>query len=170
MRRKSILLTLGLFTSLLSAPLQSASALSVKSVPAPWIYTYAGGASTSIQKQPQAPSANLEKKSNFVIDFNNVPANAKPAIQAAVDTWSENFASKIDIKVNITWARASNVGVLAAASSVSNFAFPECSLSRWEATMANDWTSRMAFAAMVGNPEIAWIPFETVTFCHQMIS
>jgi hypothetical protein len=125
MRRKSILLTLGLFASLLSSPIQSANAYTVRSVPAPWIYTYAGGVSTSIQQQPKSPTANLEKKSNFVIDFNTVPANAKPAIQAAVDTWSENFASKIDVKVNISWARASNVGVLAAASSVSNFAFPE---------------------------------------------
>jgi hypothetical protein len=99
MRRKSILLTLGLFASLLSAPIQSANAYTVRSVPAPWIYTYAGGVSTSIQQQPKSPTANLEKKSNFVVDFNTVPANAKPAIQAAIDTWSENFASKIDIKV-----------------------------------------------------------------------
>ncbi len=125
MRRKSILLTLGLLTSLLTAPFQSAYALGVKSVPAPWVYTYAGKQSQSIQKQPTAPVANLEKKSNFVVDFNTVPVMAKPAIQAAIDTWSENFASKVDVKVSISWARASNYGVLAAASSVSNFVFPE---------------------------------------------
>ncbi|MSV38798.1 MAG: fibronectin, partial [Actinobacteria bacterium] len=78
-----------------------------------------------MQKQPTAPVANLEKKSNFVVDFNTVPVMAKPAIQAAIDTWSENFASKVDVKVSISWARASNYGVLAAASSVSNFVFPE---------------------------------------------
>ena len=125
MRRKSILLTLGLLTSLLTAPFQSAYALGVKSVPAPWVYTYAGKQSQSIHKQPTAPVANLEKKSNFVVDFNTVPVMAKPAIQAAIDTWSENFASKVDVKVSISWARASNYGVLAAASSVSNFVFPE---------------------------------------------
>jgi hypothetical protein len=71
MRRKSILLTLGLLTSLLTAPFQSAYALGVKSVPAPWVYTYAGKQSQSIQKQPTAPVANLEKKSNFVVEQQN---------------------------------------------------------------------------------------------------
>jgi hypothetical protein len=130
MRRKSILLTFGLLTSLLTAPfqsltLQSANAYSVKSVPAPWVYTYAGGVSQSIQKQPSAPVARLEKKSNFVVDFNTVPVTAKPAIQAAIDVWSENFSSKIDVHVNVTWGRATSTGVLAAASSKSNFTFPE---------------------------------------------
>ncbi|MSY58591.1 MAG: fibronectin, partial [Actinobacteria bacterium] len=86
---------------------------------------YAGTNANYVKQQPRTPSANLEKKSNFVIDFNTVPESAKPAIQAAVDTWSENFSSKIDVRVNITWARSSNYGVLAAASSVSNFVFPE---------------------------------------------
>ncbi len=125
MRRKSILLTIGLFLSLLVIPAPAASAVTVISVPAPWVSIYAGTNSKHVKQQPRTPSANLEKKSNFIVDFNTVPESAKPAIQAAVDTWSENFSSKVDVRVNITWARSSNYGVLAAASSVSNFVFPE---------------------------------------------
>ena len=125
MRRKSILLTIGLFLSLLIVPAPAASAVTVISVPAPWVSIYAGTNSNYVKQQPRAASANLDKKSNFIVDFNTVPESAKPAIQAAVDTWSENFSSRVDINVNITWARSSNYGVLAAASSVSNFVFPE---------------------------------------------
>ena len=125
MRRKSILITFGLLASFITAPIQSASAYSVKSVPAPWIYTYASGQSQSIQSAPIAPSANAEKKSNFIVDFNTVPLAAQPAVQAAIDVWAENFSSKVNVNVNVTWGRATNNGVLAAASSKSNFTFPE---------------------------------------------
>ena len=125
MRRKSILLTIGLFLSLLIVPAPAASAVTVISVPAPWVSLYSGTNSDYVKQQPRTASANLDKKSNFIINFNTVPESAKPAIQAAVDTWSENFSSKIDVNVNITWARSANYGVLAAASSVSNFVFPE---------------------------------------------
>ena len=125
MRRKSILLTFGLLLSLLGSPAPQASALGVISVPAPWVYTYAGDGQVAVKQQPRTPSANIEKKSNFVVDFNTVPESARPAIQAAIDTWSENFSSKVDVRVNITWARSANYGVLASASSVSNFVFPE---------------------------------------------
>ena len=125
MRRKSILLTIGLFLSLLIVPVPAATAVTVISVPAPWVSIYAGTNSNYVKQQPRTASANIVKKSNFIVDFNAVPENAKPAIQAAVDTWSENFSSKIDVTINITWARSSNYGVLASASSVSNFIFPE---------------------------------------------
>ena len=125
MRRKSILLTFGLLLSLLGSPAPQASALGVISVPAPWVYTYAGDGQVAVKQQPRTPSANIEKKSNFVVEFNTVPESARPAIQAAIDTWSENFSSKVDVRVNITWARSANSGVLASASSVSNFVFPE---------------------------------------------
>jgi len=125
MRRKSLLITLGLLASVISAPIPSANAYTVKSVPAPWIYTYASGVSQSIQSTPSAPKANAEKKSNFIVDFNTVPLSAQPAIQAAIDVWAENFSSKVNINVNVTWGRSTNSGVLAAASSKSNFTFPE---------------------------------------------
>lgn len=38
------------------------------------------------------------------------------------------------------------------AANSRSLALPEWSLSRWEATMASDWTSRMALAAMVDQP------------------
>ncbi|NBU93004.1 MAG: fibronectin type III domain-containing protein [Actinobacteria bacterium] len=125
MRSKSILITFGLLATLIAFPIQSANSYSVKSVPAPWIYTYASGQSQSIQSAPIGPSANAEKKSNFVVDFNTVPLSAQPAVQAAIDVWAENFSSKVNVNVNVTWGRSSNYGVLAAASSKSNFTFPE---------------------------------------------
>ena len=125
MRRKSILITFGLLASLITAPFQSANAYTVKSVPAPWVYTYASGQSQSIQSQPTAPTAFAEKRSNFIVDFNTVPTSAQAAVQAAIDVWAENFTSRIDVHVNVTWGRATNTGVLAAASSKSNFTFPE---------------------------------------------
>ena len=97
MRRKSILITFGLLLTLFIAPVQSATAYSVKSVPAPWIYTYASGKSQSILQQPTAPKAYAEKKSNFIVDFNTVPFAAQAAVQAAIDVWAENFSSNYTI-------------------------------------------------------------------------
>jgi hypothetical protein len=74
-----------------------------------------------VQATPRLPSANLEKKSNFLINFNTVPSIARPAIQAAVDIWSENFASTVPINVNVKWGSSSSYGVLASASAKNNF-------------------------------------------------
>ncbi|MEN9605976.1 MAG: hypothetical protein RJB29_850, partial [Actinomycetota bacterium] len=93
--------------------------------PANWGYIYASEKTVSVQSTPRAPSANLEKKSNFIINFNSVPDFARVPIQAAVDVWSENFSSTVPVNINITWGRAANYGILAAASAKSNYAnFP----------------------------------------------
>jgi Fibronectin type III domain. len=63
----------------------------------------------------------LEKKSNFLINFNTVPSLARPAVQAAVDIWSENFASTVPVNVNVKWGSSSSYGVLASASAKNNF-------------------------------------------------
>ena len=127
MRLKSILASIGLVAAILVAPISSptANALGVKVAPAGWGYIYASGKTASVQSTPRAPSANIEKKSNFIVDFNTVPITARAAVQAAIDVWSENFSSTVPVTVNVSWGRASSYGILAAASAKSNFAnFP----------------------------------------------
>ena len=127
MRLKSILTSIGLVAAILIAPISSptVNALGIKVAPAGWGYIYASGKTASVQSTPRAPSANIEKKSNFVVDFNTVPTTARAAVQAAIDVWSENFSSTVPINVNVTWSRASSYGILASASAKNNFAnFP----------------------------------------------
>ena len=121
MRLKSMITTLLVVTSFLVAPITNSSALEIKVAPANWGYIYASGNSVSVQATPRLPSANLEKKSNFLITFNTVPSLARPAVQAAVDIWSENFASTVPINVNVKWGSSSSYGVLASASAKNNF-------------------------------------------------
>ena len=121
MRLKSMITSLLVIASFLVAPISNSSALEIKVAPANWGYIYASGNSVSVQATPRLPSANLEKKSNFLITFNTVPSLARPAVQAAVDIWSENFASTVPINVNVKWGSSSSYGVLASASAKNNF-------------------------------------------------
>lgn len=121
MRLKSIITSVLVVASFLIAPISNASALGIKVAPANWVNIYASGNSVSVQATPRLPSANLEKKSSFLINFNTVPSIARPAIQAAVDIWSENFASTVPINVNVKWGSSSSYGVLASASAKNNF-------------------------------------------------
>ena len=121
MRLKSNITSVLVVASFLIAPISNASALGIKVAPANWVNIYASGNSVSVQATPRLPSANLEKKSNFLINFNTVPSIARPAIQAAVDIWSENFASTVPINVNVKWGSSSSYGVLASASAKNNF-------------------------------------------------
>ena len=127
MRLKSILASIGLVAAILVAPISfpTANALGIKVAPAGWGYIYASGKTASVQSTPRAPSANIEKKSNFIVNYNTVPTVARAAVQAAIDVWSENFSSTVPVTVNVSWGRASSYGILAAASAKSNFAnFP----------------------------------------------
>jgi len=124
MRFKSILTSIGLVIGVLTAPfsITTADALEIKSAPANWGYIYASGKTASVQTVERNYSAYLEKKSNFLVNFNTVPASAREAVQAAVDTWAANFASTVPVNVNVTWNKASSEGILAAASSKNNYA------------------------------------------------
>jgi len=126
-RLKSILTSIGLVAAILVAPisLPAANALEIKIAPAGWGYIYASGKTVSVHSTPRSPSANIEKKSNFIVNFNTVPTVARGAVQAAIDVWSENFSSTVPVNVNVSWGRASSYGILAAASAKNNFAnFP----------------------------------------------
>ena len=105
----------------------------LKVSPAAWGYTIGTGNSSVENKNPaqkltgspQSNSFNLEQKSSFVVTYDQVPNDAKVAIQAAIDVWAANFVSSVPINVSVAWGKASGVGVLAAATPKNNFAnFP----------------------------------------------
>ena len=125
MRARALLSAILIATSLNTFVVSTASALEIKVAPAGWISLYATDSGESHSQIPKIFKANLEKKSNFIPIYNNVPATAKQAIQAAIDVWSENFSSSVPINVNITWSKPVNNSVLASASAKNVFAnFP----------------------------------------------
>ena len=119
MRTRLFLLITALLGGVLVAPaVAPAVALTpeIKSIDAPFVYFYAGAPSASISKPAIPKSASIEKQSTFVINYNTIPDAYRPAIQAAVDVWSQNFVSSVPININATWERVASAGVLAAAS------------------------------------------------------
>ena len=121
MRIKSFLISILIALSFLS-PIPNASALEIKVAPAGWASIFASGDSNVATSTPRIFYANLEKKSSFVPIYNNVPAEAKEAIQAAIDIWSQNFKSSVPVNISISWTRPINDSVLASASAKNVFA------------------------------------------------
>ena len=121
MHIKRFLLSIGLLISVIVTPIPSANALAVKVAPAGWTYLFASDTPAKQTATPRVFSVNLEKKSTFVPIYNNVPDVAKASIQRAIDTWSENFVSKVPINVNVTWTKAPNSTILASASAKNIF-------------------------------------------------
>ena len=108
-----------LVASILIAP--SAPALAFKQIPATnWGYIYAGtNPVTTTTAKPAAK--NLEFKSKFVVKYNNFPDWAKKEVQAAINVWSANFNSSVQITVDASWGRSSSWGVLGSARPGSFF-------------------------------------------------
>ena len=121
MRLKRFLLSIGLLISVIVTPIPNANALTVKVAPAGWTYLFTGDTPANKTSTPRVLSVNLEKKSNFVPIYNNVPDVAKASIQRAIDIWSENFSSKVPVNVNVTWTKAPNSTILASASAKNIF-------------------------------------------------
>ena len=151
-RLGSIAIAGALVASILCAP--SAPALAFKQIPATnWGYTYAGSDSVT-STTPRPVIKNLEVKSKFVVKYNNFPDWAKKEVQAAIDVWSANFKSSVEVTVDASWGRSNSWGVLGSARPGSFFsAFsgaPDPSL----------WYSSAAANALAGkdldkaNPEI----------------
>jgi hypothetical protein len=121
MRLKRFLLSIGLLISVIVTPIPNANALTVKVAPAGWTYLFTGDTPANKTSTPRVLSVNLEKKSNFVPIYNNVPDVAKASIQRAIDIWSENFSSKVPVNVNVAWTKAPNSTILASASAKNIF-------------------------------------------------
>jgi hypothetical protein len=108
-----------LIASIFVAP--SAPAVSFKQIAATnWGYTYAGTDPVSTSSTRPAPK-NLEAKSKFVVKYNNFPDWAKKEVQAAINVWSANFSSSVEITVDASWGRSSSWGVLGSARPGSFF-------------------------------------------------
>ena len=102
--------------SLFFAPISQALPAPINSVPAPFVNFYKSPKGVNLQKSPITREVHEEKLSQFVINFNTIPDEYKPAIQAAVDVWSASFKSSVPITINALWERQVNTAVLAAAS------------------------------------------------------
>ena len=105
-------LLLVLLASLLSMPQAEAAPLVAPSTI--WGHTYAAEAS-GVVSVPATQSANLEKRSKFVVNYKNFPDWAKNEVQAAIDLWAVNFDSKVPVNVDATWARSSTSDILGSA-------------------------------------------------------
>ena len=89
-----------------------------------WGHTYAGTSApeANVTTSKSLPSANLEKTSKFAITYNSFPIWARTEVQAALNTWAENFKSSTEITVNATWGRSASSDVLGSARPGSYFA------------------------------------------------
>ena len=101
-----------LVASLLYVP--TAEALPLVAPSTVWGHTYAAPAEEFLSV-PATQSANLEKRSKFVVNYKNFPDWAKNQVQAAIDLWAANFDSKVAINVDATWARSSTADILGSA-------------------------------------------------------
>jgi len=79
-----------------------------------WGHTYAAE-SSGVISVPATQSANLEKRSKFVVNYKNFPDWAKNQVQAAIDLWAVNFDSKVSVNVDATWGRSSAADILGSA-------------------------------------------------------
>jgi len=108
-------------TSLLAPTAQAQVRVRASTV---WGHTYVGNsapeANTTTSKR--SPAANLEKISKFTVTYSAFPIWARTEVQAALDTWAENFKSSVDITVSATWGRSANSDVLGSARPGSYFA------------------------------------------------
>jgi len=105
-----VLLLLASFLTIVSA--EAAPLVAPSTV---WGHTYAASSSSKFLTTPTKASANLEKRSKFVVTYKNFPDWAKNQVQAAVDLWAANFDSKVQINVDATWSRSSTSDILGSA-------------------------------------------------------
>lgn len=95
----------------------SSSALSFNSAPARyWGYIYAGqDQATAITSTASSNQLEGEVKSEWRVTYKDFPADAREAVQHAIDIWSRNFTSKVAINVEATWEANPNSYVLGSA-------------------------------------------------------
>ena len=94
----------------------SAPAISFKSAPAnTWGEIRAGNESSNLITQPKRGLLEGEQKSKWQVNFEDFPEETKAAVNYAVDIWSRNFASDVEINVDAVWETNSNGSVLGSA-------------------------------------------------------
>jgi len=85
-----------------------------------WGNVYAGPA-TNLRQAAQPKVGKLEKKSKFIVKYNNFPEWTKAQVQASIDVWAENFESKVPIYIEATWGRSASYSILGSARPGSYF-------------------------------------------------
>ena len=85
-----------------------------------WGYVYAGN-SKNVNQTAQPKVGKLEKKSKFIVKYNNFPEWTKAQVQASIDVWAANFESKVPIYIDATWGRSSSFSILGSARPGSYF-------------------------------------------------
>ena len=119
-RISAITTAFAIFLTGLIAPASAQSVVLIRPA-TQWGSVYAGPATTA--KQTATPKvAHLEKKAKFIVKYNNFPEWTKIQVQAAIDTWAENFDSKVPIYIDATWGRSSSFSILGSARPGSYFA------------------------------------------------
>ena len=85
--------------------LNSSTALNFNSSPIKtWGSLYADKSQLTAPSQPRAPrNSEVERKSEWRINYFNVPSAPKKAIEGAVAAWSENYSSKIPVSIDVYW-------------------------------------------------------------------
>ena len=121
MRRRSLFISVALVAGLISSPtitLPTATATTVRSIPAKWVNTYKStpAAARITSPIPKPATGHVDATSTFIVNYVSVPENVKPAIQAAINAWAPNFSSPIPITVTATWIRQTSAGILASAT------------------------------------------------------
>jgi hypothetical protein len=86
-----------------------------------WANVYAGPATNTVQT-PAPKVGKLEKKSKFIVKYNNFPEWTKTQVQAAIDMWAANFESSVPIYIDATWGRSTSFSILGSARPGSYFA------------------------------------------------
>ena len=103
-----------IFAGLTSVPQAHALSIVHERPSTVWGHTYAGPATKNLDST-YSSGPHLAKQSTFIVTYNNFPTWARNDVQAAIDVWSENFASSVPINVDATWGRSSTSGILGSA-------------------------------------------------------
>ena len=115
MKVKAIFVSAFLVSSLLTPA--EATAQTFKSIPATkWVHVYGSGESSNLTTSQ--PSRNIEigpPRSLWKVEFIDVPNEAKPAFQRAIDIWASHFESTVSIEVEAHWEPSTLNGVLGSA-------------------------------------------------------
>jgi len=115
MKVKAIFVSAFLVSSLLTPA--EATAQTFKSIPATkWVHVYGSGESSNLTTSQ--PSRNIEigpPRSSWKVEFIDVPNEAKPAFQRAIDIWASHFESTVSIEVEAHWEPSTLNGVLGSA-------------------------------------------------------
>jgi Fibronectin type III domain len=125
LKRGHLALLIAAIAGGLLSPIASAHALTVDWAPAGWTNYYTGSSSAkSVTTKPSpyvSHPKNAMAQSTFIINYTNVPEIEKPAIQAAVDTWSTDWKSAVPVTINASFVRQASNSVLASATPVKFF-------------------------------------------------